>query len=231
MSRMFRHVTTTWNPIVGCKHLCVYCWARRLAVTKLRHLPQYKDGFETSKLVENAFKKRFKPGEFVFVSDMGDMFGSWVPSEWILKVINYIRRFPRTTFLFLTKNPSRYHEFIDIMPENTVLGTTIETDNDMLSAEISKAPLPSERYKAMQSLDLDSSRKFVSIEPILDFDLDKFASWIIDINPGIVYVGYDNYNHRLKEPRLDKTMMLVKRLELSGIRVFIKTMRKAWYES
>ncbi len=130
MSRMFRHVTTTWNPIVGCKHLCVYCWARRLAVTKLRHLPQYKDGFETSKLVENAFKKRFKPGEFVFVSDMGDMFGSWVPSEWILKVINYIRRFPRTTFLFLTKNPSRYHEFIDIMPENTVLGTTIETDNE-----------------------------------------------------------------------------------------------------
>jgi DNA repair photolyase len=30
MTRMFDFVTETWNPITGCSHECVYCWARRL---------------------------------------------------------------------------------------------------------------------------------------------------------------------------------------------------------
>jgi len=31
-TRMFDLVTETWNPITGCNHECVYCWARRLAL-------------------------------------------------------------------------------------------------------------------------------------------------------------------------------------------------------
>ena len=228
MSRMFRHVTMTWNPIVGCRHECVYCWARRLAETKLRHLPQYRDGFLTAKLVLSAFKRKFKPGDFVFVSDMGDMWGNWVPKEWILRVLSYIRRFPKTTFLFLTKNPERYREFLEVMPENAVLGVTIETNRDSVTAGISRAPPPTRRYHAMRSLGWPV--KIVSVEPVLDFDLEVLVEWILEISPVRVYVGYDNWSNRLPEPPLQKTMKLIKALRSNGIEVSEKTLRKAWYE-
>jgi hypothetical protein len=45
----------------------------------------------------------------------------------------------------------------------------------------------------------------VSIEPIMDFDLEPFVQWIGDIKPILVHVGYDNYNSNLPEPPLSKT--------------------------
>ena len=34
----------TWNPVTGCKHGCEYCYARKLAETRLAHI--YENGFE-----------------------------------------------------------------------------------------------------------------------------------------------------------------------------------------
>ena len=128
-SRMFSVVTRTWNPVSGCLHGCVYCWARRLALTKLRNTRRYREGFKP-RLNPEEFRRRFSEGDLVFVCDMGDLFGEWVPSEWIERVIEYTGRFPRTDFLFLTKNPARYHEFLDKFPPNAILGATIETNRD-----------------------------------------------------------------------------------------------------
>jgi hypothetical protein len=41
-------------------------------------------------------------------------------------------------------------------------------------------------------------------------------------------VGYDNYNNRLPEPTLSKTMQLIDCLEKTGITVYRKTLREAW---
>lgn len=226
-SRMFNIVAETWNPVTGCYHNCIYCWARRLALTKLKTAKRYRDGFKPSLNLEE-FSKTFKGG-VVFVSDMGDLFGDFIPSEWIRKVINYVKKFPDTYFLFLTKNPERYHEFIYEFPKNSILGTTIETNRDDLYTEyhISGAPLPSRRYMAMRNLNWPL--KFVSIEPILDFDLDEFVQWIRDINPFMVYVGYDNYNWKLPEPPLRKTKELISALSEFTL-VIKKTIRPAWNE-
>jgi len=227
MSRMFSIVTETWNPITGCKHNCVYCWSRRFVESRLRNTTKYRYGF-APRLYEYAFKKRFDDGT-VFVVDMGDLFGEFIPREWILKVIEHIRRFPNTTFLFLTKNPARYFEFLSVMPSNVILGSTIETNRDDLYMEhnISEAPLPSSRYRAMK--EIKWLRKFISIEPILDFDMDEFIKWIEEIRPCMVYIGYDNYNNRLPEPPLSKTIELIERLS-KITNVQRKTIRKAWYE-
>ena len=229
--KMFTIVSETWNPVTGCLHDCIYCWARKLALTKLRHTPRYREGFKP-RLNPEEFKKRFKGG-VVFVSDMGDLWGEWVPDEWIRRVLDHIRRFPNTWFLFLTKNPQRYHDFIDEIPPNAILGATIETNRDYYYQEgytprISRAPLPSRRYRAMR--DLDWPLKFISIEPILDFDLDVFTKWIEEINPFMVYIGYDNYNNKLPEPPLAKTRELIKRLEDFTL-VIRKTIRPAWNET
>lgn len=225
-SRMFSAVSKTWNPVTGCQHNCTYCWARRLAETKLKNTRRYRNGFKPA-FHRFELSRELSEG-IVFVTDMGDLFGEWVPKEWILEIIGYTRKYSSTFFLFLTKNPSRYHEFMNLFPENAVLGATIETNRDELTRNISKAPPPSERYQSMKKLNWPL--KFISVEPVLDFDLEVFTSWIRDIDPFLIYVGYDNYNNKLPEPPLRKVLELIGILQKYFI-VVKKSIRPAWYES
>ena len=207
---MFHKITKTWNPVIGCLHNCSYCWARPMAETKLAHMEKYKDGFQP-KIVTHELKKRFRK-QYVFVSDMGDLFGNWVPKEWILEVLATIKNSPSSYFLFLTKNPARYFEFTDVFPENLVLGATIETNREYT---VAKAPTVTERYQSITKLPY--KRKMISIEPIMDFDPKILVSWIKEISPIVVHVGYANHNHNLPEPTLAKTKTLI-----SDLRPFTK---------
>jgi protein gp37 len=168
-------------------------------------MEKYKDGFKPN-IAEGELKKKFRK-QYVFVCDMGDLFGDWVDREWIIKVLNAIRNSPSSYFLFLTKNPKRYFDFLDVFPENLVLGATIETNREY---NVSQAPSVNKRYQAM--VNLPYRRKMVSIEPIMDFDPDVFVSWLEDISPAMVHVGYANYNQHIPEPSLDKTAALIKDL-------------------
>ncbi len=226
--RMFNVVTKTWNPITGCTHLCRYCWAYKFVEMRLRKTsPKYRNGFKPA-LHEEEFNVKFNGG-FVFVVDMGDMFCNGIPDRWIRKILNYIKKFPNTLFLLLTKNPIRYMDFLNEFPENVILGSTIETNRDNLYVKerISSAPLPSIRYKAMK--EISWPMKFISIEPILDFDLEIFVKWIKDIEPFLIYVGYDNYNNRLPEPPVNKTLRLISILSEYAL-IIKRTIRPAWYE-
>lgn len=181
-------------------------------------------------LNEGEFRVKFSRGDLVFVSDMGDLFGTFIPSNWIHRVLERIARFPKTYFLFLTKNPARYYEFLGQIPSNAILGATIETNIDqiVLTDTVSEAPPPSKRYTAMRDLDWD--KKIISIEPVLDFELETFSQWIEDIVPFLVYIGYDNYNNKLKEPPLIKTLSLIDRIAENTL-VIKKTIRRAWFET
>jgi DNA repair photolyase len=175
------------------------------------------------------FSTRFAKDDLIFVCDMGDMFADFIPDEWIKRVLDHTRRFPEADFLYMTKNPVRYLELLPYIPQNTILGATIETTDDEIvqTDKVSNAPPPSHRYKAMKTLDW--SRKIVSIEPILDFDLSIFSRWIKEIKPLIVFVGYDNYCHKLREPTLTQTNELLSVLSETSL-VIRKTIRPAWYE-
>ena len=199
-----------------------------MAVTKLKNSHRYSKGFKPS-LNESEFSIKFGKGDLIFVSDMGDMFANFVPTEWIARVLDHIRQFPEADFLFMTKNPKRYLELLPQIPENAILGATIETTCDEIiqTDKVSNAPLPTQRYKAMKTLDW--KRKIVSIEPIMDFDQNTFTKWIEEINPFIVYVGYDNYCHKLREPTLKQTTELMEKLSETSL-VIKKTLRPAWFE-
>jgi len=205
--RRFRgDITGTWNPITGCLHGCHYCWARNYAIRLARMgVEPYKtDGFKPA-FVRKRLDKVFGKNDLTFVSDMADMWGSWVPRSWIEAVLERVGR-SRGAFFFLTKNPGRYREFLDEIPPNSLLGATIESN---LEHGVSKAPSVEERYKAMRSL--DHPYKSLVIEPILDFD-QGFVTWIREIKPVTVHVGYDNYGNRLPEPPRSKTQELIKSL-------------------
>ena len=228
---MFDLVKDTWNPLGGkCYHNCNYCWSMgEKGLVKRYDMKKYKG---PPRLIEGAFKKKFKPNTLVFVCDMCDLFANWIPSGWIRRVIDYTKRFPKTWFLFLTKNPMRYLEFK--FPPNAILGSTIETDMASFNTpsaiknytEISNAPLPASRIKPM--IELTHAYKMLSLEPILDFSI-SFPVSLRLIEPKFVYIGYDNYGYKLPEPPLNKADMLVSELR-KFTTVYWKTRRKAWWE-
>jgi len=202
MSKMFDCITETWNPLGGeCPHNCTYCWAKRLI--KRHKMSKYQG---EPRIVSKELKRKFKDGSFVFVQDMSDLFAETVPVEYIRKVLIYINKFSKTTFLLLTKNPKRYNEFV--IPHNCICGATIESD--MQYKQVTKAPLPLYRFMEMDKL--KHPRKMVSIEPIMKFSV-LFADLLRKINPEFIYIGFDNYNSGLIEPSVEKVDKLISELE------------------
>jgi len=129
-SLMFSFVDGTWTPLVSCGRHCCYSYARPLA---LRLYPDFD--FKPRLLPERLkFKGRNK---CVFVASPGDLFCADVPDLWIGKVLQAARSAPRSnTFLFLTKNPWRYFDFLEEFPPNALFGVTIETNRSEIVQQL-----------------------------------------------------------------------------------------------
>ena len=54
---------------------------------------------------------------------------------------------------------------------------------------------------------------FLSIEPIMDFDLEPFVQIIKNIKPKFVSIGADSKNHNLPEPSKEKIEVLIRELK------------------
>ena len=106
----------SWNPMQGmCPYACEYCYARRMYV-RYKWNPEIKHSQE--KLNDKMPKKPTK----IFVGSTFDIFHPVVESDFIEDIIDRCARYIHHTFIFLTKNPSRYAEFD--FPKNCWLGTS-----------------------------------------------------------------------------------------------------------
>lgn len=212
----------TWNPLGGkCPHECKGCyvggkiapWLERMGNNKYIGKPR---------LIEKEFRTKLivPEGYLIFVQSCGDLFAYGIPDTWIWQVLNYISKFPETTFLLQTKNPERFFDF-DI-PQNCILGTTIETNRDY---GLTKAPSPKERYHVFFQLNNDRDiegnkiyRLMISIEPIMDFDLDTLLFWIQEIDPEFVSIGADSRKNKFPEPKADKLEEFITCLTFTEVR-------------
>lgn len=98
----------TWNPVTGCLNACPYCYAQ--AIHDRFHGGDFKPKFHEERLKE-PFKKNNLYRSNIFVCSMADLFGEWVPKEWILKVMDVVSKDRYNDYFFLTKNPKRYGDF------------------------------------------------------------------------------------------------------------------------
>ena len=100
----------------------------------------------------------------IFVCSMADLFGAWVPDEWIEAVFEACEKAPQHRYLFLTKNPQRYADLAKAgkLPqrENMWYGSTLDS-------------MEARRYPGRIR-----DNTFVSIEPLterMDVGLGSFG--------------------------------------------------------
>ncbi len=245
MGRMYPERAGNVSVFRGCAYSCAYCAFRTsLSRSGCKKCRDFEPHAHLEALEKNPPKTG--EGEFLTIGLTGDISFMYVADFW--KVMEYCRKWKDRTFLIQSKDPGyflRYQEFVMPfrIPDNAIIGTTIETNRggwicDPVTTNptalyckydiISKAPLPEKRYEAMRRLDC---RKAITIEPILDFDLDIMLQWTKDIAPEFIYIGYNSKKDiKLPEPSLSKTTALIAELRGAGFDVREKLLRKAWWE-
>ena len=199
---MYGFITDSWNPIRGiCLHRCKYCYARRV-----------QSQWGVVSLNEKCLNDKLGKQRSIFVGSSTDMWGRWVSPANIRQVLTYCQKFNSNSYLFQTKNPERFYKFRKIgLPTIAIYGTTIETTNEKLSLEISKAP--SVWYRYADLADLNMPKKMVSLEPIMDFSVSTMIRWLFYIRPSFVSIGADSKNHHLPEPPAEKIKELIAELQ------------------
>lgn len=105
----------SWNPIVGCRNGCPWCYARRFAERGLGEYGQHPKGsrFEPRLLPERLGEPmQVKKPARIFAVSMGDLFSDGVEDDWRDKVVGAMDIAFRHTFFALTKRPDRMREYI-----------------------------------------------------------------------------------------------------------------------
>jgi DNA repair photolyase len=199
---MYEFVTHTWNPVKGkCWHDCAYCYMKRWGEQK------------PLRLDEAELRTDLGEGNFIFVGSSCDLFAQDVPDEWIRRVADKTLEGSRgNKYLWQTKNPLRFTELCDSglsFPPASLFCATAETNRHY--PEIMRdAPPPLERIEYLRMFLCDC---VITIEPILDFDMDEFAREIRNTDPVRVNIGADSGGNHLPEPPAEKVRELIAELE------------------
>lgn len=207
----------------ACEHKCVYCYAPKGCQDRQDTYsgPAYLDENELE--VSYAPQKGEKP-RTIFIDHMNDLWSESMRAGDINRVLRHCGQYLMNGYVFQTKNPQRYMEFINELnvlrrwSNGVLLGCTVETNRPLTN--ISMAPHPLNRLVAMTNLHRSTMLPtFITVEPILDCDPDALADWICLASPQFVNIGADSKHCSLPEPSADKVMRLIKRLQEAGIEI------------
>ena len=183
---------STWNPVTGCYNGCGYCYAKGIArrfglhgterdiekraldtpAAKAGKKAPYPFDFEpTLHRYRLDEPQQLKKPRTIFVCSMADLFGEWVPDEWIEEVFAACDKAPQHRYLFLTKNPKRYVKLYEAdklpLEINMWYGASVTTSEQAEETAKHFGKLPASPNQA---------NTFLSVEPML-FDITKHNAW------------------------------------------------------
>lgn len=185
--------------------------ARRFPFLKAKYTGQ-------PRLIEAELAVNYGSGKTIFIEHMNDLFAEKIPADWVYKVMAHADKFPDNKYIYQTKNPERAAKWYSPAANWDMFGTTIETNRDFKL--LSNAPSAVSRVVGMMKI---SVKKFVTIEPILDFDVDIMVGWMKEIRPEFVNIGADSKGCGLPEPPAEKVRELIAKLGEAKITIKKKT--------
>lgn len=167
----------SWNPVTGCNHGCTYCYARTIAESRdmAKYYPAgFTPLFHSERLdapANTPVPQRaidYPAHGRVFVCSMADLFGAWVPQDWIDQVVASTVANPQWEYLYLTKFPQRYDRLQ--LPESGWIGASVD--------EQRRAEPTLEAMRKVSGVKV----KWLSLEPLLEpikFSSLEGIDWIV----------------------------------------------------
>ncbi len=222
----------TWNPITGCLNGCEYCYARKLANTRLRerylankNLAPFSselwNGRASQMIIQDCYNNPFYPRFWgdrmraptklikpsgIFVCDMSDLFGIGIPLDWQKVIFKVIECCPQHRFYLLTKQPQNLIKFSPF-PDNCWVGVSI-TDSKHL--ELSKM------------FQVGAKMKYISFEPLLQWEIRMGDLSKAFLQAGIKWVIIGSQTKPYKPPKIEWVKEIVEACDNAGIPVFLK---------
>lgn len=191
--------------------------------------------------------KKWKEPRNIFVCSMADLFGDWVPAEWICEIFKAAREAPQHRYLFLTKNPGRYGRLLTagILPndDNFWYGASWETDAWSTPGGDRCYEVPKEAYNVQTEdyahraikpnayhwwkvpgatffPDIGNRHRFISFEPLL---MDIFNIRHVNIRKQWFIIGAETGKRKGKiKPEREWIEHILRDADESHVPVFMK---------
>lgn len=190
----------TWNPIIGCRRVdggCRNCYAEVMAA-RFSDEGQWGHGLATrvkgadgatqyrwtgaTRFIDHALEMplRWRKPRKIFVCSTSDLFGEFVPDEWIDKVFAVMALAPHHTFQVLTKRPERARAYMTRQFVREAIAIRADAMSDgHPSSDVKIWPLPnvwlgtsisdqaSANLRIPELLATPAAVRFISAEPLL----------------------------------------------------------------
>lgn len=183
----------------GCQHDCAYCYAKSLLSFRGLWNARAPAVGDISKIAREI--RKIPRGTVVRLGGMTDCFQ---PAEKIhrvtYKTIRLLNK-RRIPYLIVTKSPlitdSEYMQVLDKDLAHIQFSLTFTNDDEYKAAGIEKAPLPSERIKAIEKLEAAGFDTCIRLSPYIPEFID--VGVLGDIKCDKVLVEFLRVNHWIKK--------------------------------
>lgn len=201
----------TINPVKGlCPMACPYCYARAM-YKRFKWNPEIR---YTSRW--NAELPWIKPSR-IFIGSTIELFGDWIPTEWLEDIFLKVKLDSQHTFIFLTKQPQNLIKFSPF-PDNCQIGLSVTHQGVGESNHGCSGAIPSLE-------DIDARVKFISFEPLLSSinpSFAEFVDWVI--------IGQQTPPSKKTSPKIEWVQEIVEAADRAGVPVFLKNNLKPLFQ-